>query len=297
MNRGFTLIELLVVVAIISMLVGIIAPGLRGVVRQARNLKQKSVMKSMETGLELYAKDFDGYPDSSVLSNSGAPPYICGAQRMTEALVGRDGRGFDPKTKWYAPDPVPDYPDLYTDEDKSLNRRKNPYVELKDTGAYLIFPDLYDTDPGTVFSSNDNGRAPVFADIYRHRRVDLGGGQSTWAGNPIVYFKADASSRYFGPDSPEQDKRKWIYNYEDNREIFKLGPVQDPINEEHHYNPTYTDTDKNMTGEELFYEDITDHKVKTGQFVKPYNANTFILMSAGWDGIFGTKDDITNFNY
>ena len=95
------------------MLVGILTPGLQSVVRQARNLKQKSILKAMETGLELYAKDFDGYPDSFVLGDSGAAPYICGAHRMAEALVGRDGRGFEPRSKWYAPN---QNPDLYTDD-------------------------------------------------------------------------------------------------------------------------------------------------------------------------------------
>ena len=30
---------------------------------------------------------------------------------------------------------------------------------------------------------------------------------------------------------------------------------------------------------------------------RPHNPNTFLLMSAGWDGVFGTKDDVTNFDY
>ena len=48
-----------------------------------------------------------------------------------------------------------------------------------------------------------------------------------------------------------------------------------------------------VRGIENFYADITNPRVS---YEKPYNPNTFILISAGWDSVFGTKDDITNFD-
>ena len=44
-----------------------------------------------------------------------------------------------------------------------------------------------------------------------------------------------------------------------------------------------------------FYEIINNSKIDTHD--QPFNATTFLLMAPGWDGIFGTKDDITNFDY
>jgi len=293
------MMELLTVIAIIAMLIGILTPGLTSVVRHARALKQKAVIKSMETGLEVFAKDFNDYPESDVLSNNGSPPYVCGAQHLVEALVGRDGRGFEPKTKWYAPTAAPD---LYTDDKTSLYRRKGPYVELKDTGAFLL-TELYDNPSTPLFSNNAPGnplqqpRAPVFADIFHHRKVRTADNRTLYVGNPIVYFKADTASRFFGDETEQPDFDKWIYRYSDNRDIFALGSVKDPANIKHKYDPGYTDPDTGKTGRELFYEAITNPTMATERFKKPYNPKTFILMSAGHDGVFGTKDDVTNFNY
>ena len=299
-GRGFTLIELLVVIGVIAMLIGIMAQGLHAVMRQAKSLKQKAILKSMDTGLELYAKDFGDYPESAMMAASnGSPPYVCGAQHLVEALVGRDGRGFEPKTKWYAPTQDPD---LYTDDKESLYRRKGPYTELKDTGAYLL-TELYDS-PTTDLYSNSNPaepltppRAPVFADIFRHRKIRTVDNRTRYVGNPIVYYKANAASRFFGDDTEQPDRRMWIYTYDDNREIFALGSVEDPTNIRHRYDPSFTDPDTGQSGEELFYEAITNPTMATDRFKKPHNAKTFILMSAGWDGVFGTRDDVTNFNY
>jgi hypothetical protein len=126
-------------------------------------------------------------------------------------------------------------------------------------------------------------------------------------GNPIVYFKANDASRIFPkPDQRDSnpaflDTSKWIFNYNDNRLIFRLRPLNDPETTQHRYDPTYTDptitASEHQGGKNIFYDEITDPKVKTPTFDKPFNAKSFILMSAGHDGIFGTKDDITNFNY
>ena len=65
----------------------------------------------------------------------------------------------------------------------------------------------------------------------------------------------------------------------------------------HHFNEAYTYTaegGQTRTGVQLFYETITNPKVN---YDKPFNAATFILISAGYDGIYGTADDITNFDY
>jgi len=51
-------------------------------------------------------------------------------------------------------------------------------------------------------------------------------------------------------------------------------------------------TKPNMNGVWLFYNAITNPKMSQP---RPYNMNTYILISAGHDGIYGTKDDICNF--
>jgi type II secretory pathway pseudopilin PulG len=295
--------ELLVVIAIIALLIGILMPALGLLKRISTNLRQKSIFHGFETGLELFSKDFDGYPDSMITTGSGSPPYVCGAQHLVETIAGRDERGFEPRTGWYAPDDslynsnVPS--DLYDDSVKeSLNRRKPIYVELKKGTGVFTMADLYGTGKcGDVYESDASGRprAPVFTDVFRKKKITLSSGDSVKVGSPILYYKADSASRYFkvSPMPPYYDE--WIYNILDNDSIVKLGTLEDPA-VKHRFASDYTDTDdNNKNGVEIFYDAITNPNIHTHE--KPFNAKTFILISAGWDGIFGTKDDISSFDY
>lgn len=312
-ERGFTLIELLVVVAIIALLVGLLSTGLSKVVRASKNLKQKSIFHGIETGLELFSKDFGDYPDSDRMDDGSNDNFICGAHHLAEAIIGRDERGFDPKSKWYAPTSDKK---VYASTAKgsepaeikaSLNRRKPPYVELRDTPALLI-SDLY-TDTKKIFSEEDGKRAPVLTDIFT-KRIYIGD-EALRVGTPILYFKANSSSRLFreedDPDTAnkdESDTKLWIYNYWDNIQMVRLGPLDPDPDTPRHFPDPDADPPDGKPPMDIFYERITNPKVSypkpqdpTETYYKPYNPKTFILLSAGHDGIFGTRDDVSNFNY
>lgn len=268
--------ELLVVIAIIMMLIGILVPGMQGVKRIAKNLEQKSLFHNMEIGLETYRKDFGDYPESKV---KGSGPYFTGAQHLTEALVGRDSRGFEPmqsrKWKWT----VPSGSDLYTTEPKSLARRKPLYVNLKDTGAFVPSK-LYD-DTGDVVSENGTQLAPILADMFYRKKILTENNETVKVGSPILYFKANRSSDVFYKDSskaPNTEYEKWKFNYYDNEALIELGTMED------------TSIAHEMDAAN-FYKSIAD---LNAPFDRPLNENTFILISAGYDGIYGTKDDVTN---
>ncbi len=305
-KRAFTLIELLVVIAIIAMLLGIVSVGLRQAKITAQNLRQKAVFHGIKVGLELFSKDFDGYPSSKTLPNATAANAVCGAQLLAEALVGRDNRGFDPKTGWYPPneDPVAD-PFIYSStEAQSLNRRKEPYCDLKSSGLYSIY-ELWKGGAGTsnIYTSALNSPgSPVITDVFTRNSVD---GLDDKVGLPILYFKADGTKQ-FRVDQTQQtvtnptpaQYSRWIYNFDDNLPVVKLPWLREPLTNTdgllvHFRNPA--DLTKNNA--QVFYEKITQTADTARNFYKPFNPNGFILISAGWDGVYGTKDDITNFAY
>ncbi len=307
---AFSLIELLVVIAIIAMLTGVLVPGMKAMNRAAKSLKQKSVFHGYETGLELFSRDFDDYPDSGVLPRGGSSDLICGAQHLAEAMMGIDQKGFDPKSKWYSANNNYAGTDIYASAARgssaaevaaSDNRRKELYVEQKDDGCYALEDVYFGGSILPVYSPSGFGqaRAPVLTDIFRRKRVQLttasGVDIQVKIGSPVLYFKADTTTSNFKGTPPLGNHTRFVYNYEDNRAIIELGTVLDQtVKHRYDQNENEIVNGQSRNGLEFFYHKIMDQGVDA--YEKPHNAKTFILMSAGWDGVFGTKDDVTNFN-
>jgi type II secretory pathway pseudopilin PulG len=285
-RTGFTLMELLVVIAIIMALIGILVPGIRGVKRIAKNLEQKSLYHNIEIGMETYRKDFGDYPESRRKQKDGAGPYYTGAQHLAEALVGRDSRGFEPiqsrKWQWPGDEPSTEY-GLYAPESsplyaKSLARRKPLYINLKDTGAFL--PGEMYSDTGDVVSEVSGQRAPIVADMFYRKKITLAStGETVKIGSPILYFKANTGSDvYFKDIASRTNFQKWKFNFYDNEALIDLKTMEDQS------------IDHEMDAAN-FYKSIAD---RNAPFDRPLNEKTYILISAGYDGIYGTKDDVTN---
>ena len=83
-GRGFTLIELMVVIVILGILAGLIIPRIMGRPEEAKQLKAKMQMESLETALKLYKLDNGMYPDT---------------EQGLQALVEQPDTGTIPK-KW-----------------------------------------------------------------------------------------------------------------------------------------------------------------------------------------------------
>ena len=63
-DGGFTLIELMVVIVILGVLAGLIIPRVMGRPEEARRIKARIQMESMETSLQLYKLDNGVYPST-----------------------------------------------------------------------------------------------------------------------------------------------------------------------------------------------------------------------------------------
>lgn len=261
---GFTLAEILVTVAIIGIILAMLIPALNMVQKTANNVKQKSQFNSLSIALEAFRVDFGDYPESSYTSASG---MYNGAQKLAEAIVGLDGFGFHPKSEFRSDGqadvdgdgtPLP----IYTEDNR--NMRKGPYLELETANA-VDLKDLYDGSAG-VLAEETKVLADMFG-LVRHK------GTSKRTGMPVLYYRADTTK-------PGEE-----YEVADNINILALrfpSKMYSPPSQMHPM----------LDRPEKFLESIRNPNF-TNRY---YRTESFILLSAGHDGLYGTPDDVFNFD-
>ncbi len=275
-NFGFTLIEVLTAVVIIAILVGILVPALNMVRKIANDAKQRAQIASIEIGLSLYKNEdsFGDYPPSHGYNDTY---NYCGAQTLAEAMFGQDLLGVDPNTQYDPDNPV------YDDESASYStdNRKGPYLDR--TNITVLTPaDLFKSTAPLGSLIDDKY---VICDVYGHYTKPITVRNSTKRvkiGAPVLYFKADTSKVGINASAPQDS----VYNFSDNYRIVMPGRVSDG---EPHSGFIDGSTPDN------FYNYITDEMTSTATTDRPLRPDSFLLISAGNDGLYGTSDDICNF--
>ncbi len=275
---GFTTVELLTVLAIISMLVGLLIPAVSMVKTIAREAKQSAQLTTMGMALEAFKNDYGDYPPSNFQIGGD----YCGAQKLAEALCGLDLLGFHPKSDFNSDGY--DNSGVFIYDQANLDERKGPYLELATAGVFKL---RYLFPGGTPFLDGDRY---VICDAFGVKSVPVGG-KSFKAGTPILYYRANVSSKQmiYNPTGMNKFEDN-IYNVQDNGNLVALGKVKDG-------SPHRLDINLNPG---VFYSSdggVIDPKVPApaGMVGWPYRPDSYILISAGADGVYGTGDDITNF--
>ena len=99
-TRGFTLIELMVVIVILGILAGLIVPRIMGRPEEAKQLKAKLTIESLETSLRLYKLDVGAYPstEQGLAALTTAPGTGSTANNWREG--GYIEKGKVPKDPW-----------------------------------------------------------------------------------------------------------------------------------------------------------------------------------------------------
>ena len=272
-EAAFTIVELLTVMSIIIILMGLLAPAMNRVRRFARRVSQKNQFHSIDVALEMFRAEFDGYPDSGAQDASGAP--YCGAMKLAEAMVGWDLLGFHPDSRFRADgmDGAASPTLLY--DPLTLKARKEHYLPLENANAYKL-NDIYPN----VATSPFNGDRFVLCDVYT-RVMNLTTGKRI--GMPILYYKANTSLA--AHDLTDENNLQNIYKYQDNHDLVKVGKP---------WNPPPTGPDHTLYSDPLqFYRSTWNEKVSAMD--RPYRVDSFVLISAGFDGEYGTPDDVFNF--
>lgn len=258
-------IVLLVIIALFCVL-GFL--GYRSAVRFATDIKQCAMFASVEAATELFDSTFGGYPPSDANDTTGSP--YCGAMKLAEAMVGQDQMGFHPMSVFRADglDPYTLAP-LYTLD--TLKVRPGPFLPLQNATLHKLV-DIFGKGNAGPFRED----VLVMCDVFERDRPD---GKKT--GMPVLYYRANTSATLHDVNEPDNPQN--IYHYKDNETLIKLGVPGKP-------GQTHPLADPRR-----FYLNIQNDRLKV--MSRPYRANSYILISAGYDGLYGTRDDICNFDW
>jgi prepilin-type N-terminal cleavage/methylation domain-containing protein len=289
-KTGLTMIELLVVLAIIALLVGLLLPALSTVRNMAKETKQKAQLSTIEMALAAFKNDEGDYPPSDWILPPNPGSDYCGAQKLSEALLGWDLLGFHPRTAWRADgldaaggpgsyDPAQTRDNNGDGAPDTFGERKGPYLELATANAFRII-DLFRSnaieslEPGTF----------VICDVFGAKRITMVKGTDPFtgqpitvtetAGAPVLYYRANTSGKIINDVYRAFDNDALVVTKQ--QDDGRVHPLANP-------NGAY----------QFFYDYIRDPKIAAKPW--PYRPDSYILISAGADGLYGTSDDIRNF--
>ncbi|MGB9626087.1 MAG: type II secretion system protein [Phycisphaerae bacterium] len=308
---GFTLVELLTVISIIALLISILLPSLAQARAQAKKVKVQTQIDAIGKGLEMFRNDNrDQYPYSaraqdriSDWPNAGSNNVLSGAHWLARAMVGGDLQGID------VGEPGDNYPaalkplsatapaiSYATEYSVSVTpkkyERRAPYIQLE------AAPAVRDNDPEKAPNASSSN-APNTG-----RLILLDG-----YGFPILYYRAEPGAEIAFTQSRKAGALLGTYCQEDNADFTgsnSLSKAGWDLKPGKFHN--LKDFDTNAAGpmgtqprldtfnEKFFNPDVFKATQSGNQgAIKPYNADSFILLSPGADGIYGTRDDVKNF--
>lgn len=285
---GFTLVEILTTIAIIAILLGFLIPALRSVEKTAMKVKQRAQFHGIEVALEAFYTDMGDYPPSaySLATYGDYSP----SQRLAEALVGGDGFGFHPDSQFNELGQDSAGNDLYApavDPTTNIGVRKGPYLELETANAVKLSNLYYDS-----ISYGALANTYVLADMYKITR-NAATGKMT--GSPILYYRANRNkTEHALPAGMNNNCTYNVYDSIGSDSVFNDSiPDLKPLSTKSGKHPL-VDTGPGKPGLNLFYTQTTNPNFTSPP--RPYRAESFILQSAGPDSLYGTSDDVFNFD-
>jgi prepilin-type N-terminal cleavage/methylation domain-containing protein len=305
-TRGFTIVEMLTVMGIIAILIGLLVPALNQVKDFSKRIQQKAQFHSVDVALEMFKNEFGTYPESKDNSIVPVNPYdstmYCGANKLAEALVGIDLLGFHPKSGFTATGmndidgdgtaeqiyhpaaTVTSSAGTYIETAAQNVAARKKFIDLENANAFQM-RDIY-INTGSFLPTSF-----VLCDIYSQKRTS---GKKT--GMPILYFKARTAYQFqdYTDAGAETDD---VYSIYDDSWLLDLGtPADQAIR-----HPLWTGTLATdlMNFEEIILNKQVQIATKTAALPngikQPYRADSYFLLSAGKDGLYGTSDDLFNF--
>lgn len=323
---AFTLIELLTVVAIISLLISILVPSLSGARDAAKNAKTRSIMKAAGEGLELFRNENEqelrgnNYPPStpgddpteSGNNNSPGNEELCGAQWLVRYLLGKDLNGYVARRNVPvgAIGTTPGFEQEGWYDPNSALPRSGPYLPLN--SAMLKSPKQLPGAPASADGDSPRFKNPVIIDnwdmpiLYYAANTMYGqnpnANMTTYPGaNPDKGIYAYVDNAFFTGLCTESgcaaDYPPWLFRGDEHK-LFYPGawtsspPATPAAWASQIADPAYRNSFPYIIMNKEAYQSTGGASKGT---VIPYRRDSFLLLSPGKDGRFGTDDDIWNF--
>lgn len=329
-RRGFTLIELMVVMGIISLLVAIALPAFSAARKNAKKVTSEATVSVLGTALEQFNADTTvggDYPPSFQVPNA-ASPYVTngngirvgGANLLVWALAGADLLG------------TPGFRDLdhsgdsfggwTSDCGRGTYGSANPYLyrigndgrpAVARSGPYVDMSKVKVARHDTTTNQFTVPSAPaqkldsqVFLDSFDqpilYYKANQGAPGMVASGQGYVDFNGNLNSGSpddYAYDTVGQCSPTGIYNLRDNS-IF-TGPNQSLAgqgmnfgaggNHPMAYLGQWQGSNWDKTGS--FAQHLWNSSITAT--LRPRRDDSYILISPGPDGLFGTADDVANF--
>lgn len=271
-GRGLAIAGIVVPAVWLSLsFTGLLLPSLHVTKDYATKVRQRAQFHSIEAALALFKNELDGYPPSDAVDTIGQP--YCGAMKLCEAMMGQDLLGFHPDSVFRADGmDRTGHSDLYPEtlNKDNVKARRGPFMPVGSANPHKLI-DIYGADNIGPFGDDTF----VLCDTYRRQHAS-----GVMSGMPILYYKANVANSTHDVNNPDNPQN--IYNYKDNHALVGLGVPRQPGVK----HPLFRDPN-------IFYEMTRNYDIATQ--CTPFRTYSYILLSAGKDGLYGTQDDIANF--
>ena len=262
--RAFTLVELMVVIFILAVLAGILVPSVTAARTAAKQAATGALLNTIGSGLDMFKSEPKlgrVYPPSSWDTSQRGSPYETGMGNFV-------ARGAQTLVWGLAGADLLGTPGFQIDDSNGIYLNKSNGGLYETNGATPVKQRLgpfIDLSKAKIKKPSETKRPP---------------GSSVNDRPLVIVDSFDMPVLYFAPDPNFSDVQMyWPSGRQSHNDGF-LDSSQDPI-----------------ADQTKFYNYILDNRAKGLSGVNvPQNRDRFLLITAGPDRRYGTRDDVTNFD-